>query len=120
MQGDARLVVAQGERAATRGALAAAERVPLADERPSEPEREQLLADPGRALEAIGVVHTPARERALDGLDRGRLAPDVLEAHRGSSQLIAPKLSRSGGARAQRRSEEHTSELQSRENLVCR
>src|SRR5690606_24581302 len=89
VQRDARLLVAQRERPVARRARTTAERFPLTDERPREPECEHLLADPRRALEAIRAVDAPARERTLDGLDGGRLAPNRVEAHRGSSKVIA-------------------------------
>src|SRR3712207_8731995 len=56
------------------------------------------------------------RDRAVHVLDR---PPDALAAPRGAAVAELDRLVRAGGG-ARRRSEEHTSELQSRQYLVCR
>src|SRR5690606_40855748 len=70
---------------------------------------------------------TRGRGRRGTGLDAARedeaKAAKVLEgarARRGARQGHALAHPRCSGGLARRRSEEHTSELQSRENLVCR
>src|SRR5690606_42011164 len=61
-----------------------------------------------------------SRRRRRDGLDREAL-PDARGRARGlahGGRRRSPRVH--GAARGSLRSEEHTSELQSRENLVCR
>src|SRR5690606_41730131 len=72
---------------------------------------DQLAAAPGQL------------DPLLDGHDaQARRAQRAAQVDHGREQLsfeLAP-LEPHAGAQQQRRSEEHTSELQSRENLVCR
>src|SRR5690606_41637827 len=62
--------------------------------------------------------------RRAEPQDPARKLPDVLEDHRYRQRKRAERrghrFRRELVGRHQRRSEEHTSELQSRENLVCR
>src|SRR5690606_40152151 len=64
-------------------------------------------------LRAVRPPRLPGGEAGVDGVDRGPLAPVVAQAPLGDHGDVAPHL-------LVARSEEHTSELQSRENLVCR
>src|SRR5690606_41681609 len=77
------------------------------------PTRRSSDLPPGRPGEACAVcwsVDAPGAQVAVDVLD-----------HQDSvGNGRATRDGRTTGARARRRSEEHTSELQSRENLVCR
>src|SRR5690606_39972146 len=68
------------------------------------------LADKQRLLEALDVF---ARLELLIGLVDGEL--DVQQMEKRIRGRVKSQMEKS-----QRRSEEHTSELQSRENLVCR
>src|SRR3712207_8155915 len=62
------------------------------------------------------------RERASDRLQRvrGRLECDERALHRRRQEVAVERVGRRVGDRVQCRSEEHTSELQSRQYLVCR
>src|SRR5690606_41050224 len=73
---------------------------------------ERPVMDDGTSPHGMGDTLIPLEPAIID--DRGEIQP-LLEAHIRSALLIS---SRKGAVRA--RSEEHTSELQSRENLVCR
>src|SRR5690606_39732041 len=74
-----------------------------------------------------GRFKRPAADRPTKAAARAEAAPDAAGAVAG--ERIAKRLARAGVASRRdaeamiaegRRSEEHTSELQSRENLVCR
>src|SRR5690606_40000961 len=77
-----------------------------------------------RALSRAGLrpstLGAGARERPRGGARPARSASghDQHRAQAGALSARAPEAA--GSARARARSEEHTSELQSRENLVCR
>src|SRR5690606_40316666 len=59
------------------------------------------------------------RSPPASGSDGGGTVPPVTSAKRSSSR-VRPGRSSTSAAPSASRSEEHTSELQSRENLVCR
>src|SRR5690606_32963164 len=82
------------------------------------------------ALE-VRAIHTGVVSKLFLGLDKGGmqvgavLVVSLERLQRGSRRIILHHLDGQqvgghGANRAERRSEEHTSELQSRENLVCR
>src|SRR5690606_39507630 len=70
---------------------------------------QELLAEPGTPGQAVAQVAQPGRLS-----DPGRIARQVGDKAFAQRHALLP------GALMQYRSEEHTSELQSRENLVCR
>src|SRR5688572_32526411 len=76
---------------------------------------------PRSTLFPYTTLFRSAEERRGDPL-RGAVARQREEhAHRGRPRVVAPDVElRRPPPRADRRSEEHTSELQSQSNLVCR
>src|SRR5690606_41893095 len=68
-------------------------------------------AVPGRELEEVAEVRADVAERAARAAERGVDAPVVVGVAQEPVLQVGP---------VHERSEEHTSELQSRENLVCR
>src|SRR5690606_40995595 len=68
----------------------------------------------------VGVGAQRCPERLLRARQRAAVQPLRRSEGRSSSRSISRRQRRQGAARPPRRSEEHTSELQSRENLVCR
>src|SRR5690606_39709091 len=68
------------------------------------------------AVEVAGIVDAADRMGARVALCARVSGADPRDRHRGVSHHVRTIL----GLAAVRRSEEHTSELQSRENLVCR
>src|SRR5690606_41494285 len=69
--------------------------------------------------DALPISHHGADGLSADALRPGRLdnpIPDTIRGHALPGRIVAADGPRQCG----RRSEEHTSELQSRENLVCR
>src|SRR5690606_40043589 len=79
----------------------------------------QSFLSAATAAVAPGTSHERALRRSCSAKRRARsLGEPIIDSRRLFPQ---PGVARRGGARrAQARSEEHTSELQSRENLVCR
>src|SRR2546422_4078711 len=76
-------------------------------------------ADPEKAIQEIeDVIGIDAHDAIRASAKTGERVPDVLEAV--ISQVPAPRGDPSGRLKALIRSEEHTSELQSRLHLVCR
>src|SRR5690606_40192461 len=75
-----------------------------------------------RALELAGLEEAPHEnpEVALDCSEIVLVAHDMRIFRPATGAAIAPGVQREKGDLRRRRSEEHTSELQSRENLVCR
>src|SRR5690606_41963004 len=69
--------------------------------------------------EFFAVIH---RRRAADGEVQQRRQPQVFLAHAAGQtrNVVVSRTSRRPSPDRRARSEEHTSELQSRENLVCR
>src|SRR3712207_8625927 len=70
-----------------------------------------------------GAARGPERRDLLPDLRRGVPADRELRAepaHHGSDDAAPPRRGVRRGARGRLRSEEHTSELQSRQYLVCR
>src|SRR5690606_40179334 len=79
-----------------------------------------LVDDAGRAGRARqGDLRAAPQHGARASADRVRADAQDREA-RSRSDPADRRLRRAVEARAEQRSEEHTSELQSRENLVCR
>src|SRR5690606_41910585 len=72
-----------------------------------------VLAHP-RIVSGFQRVRKPTPPTATSAVDRGKQPALSTAATTGWRQLLAAELARV------ERSEEHTSELQSRENLVCR
>src|SRR5690606_40753945 len=96
-------------------------------DRPEPPQPSGLLSDASRAVDVLQLPLAPG------GHFRGVLAARGAGEHVGDdvlfldlARLPVPRTGVAGGAAVarvlgeNRRSEEHTSELQSRENLVCR
>src|SRR5690606_41876757 len=91
--------------------------------------RSSFLNQPANPL-GIRFLQGPVRQRpGGGGVDRanpllhfrnGAGAHGKLAQSQSHKQLRHPGIARQFAAHADRRSEEHTSELQSRENLVCR
>jgi hypothetical protein len=80
MERHVRIFLGETDRALASAALSAAEPPPFrADERLRQGERRHLLADAGRTLEPIGVMHAPRLERAHQRLYRGALAANAIE-----------------------------------------
>src|SRR5882762_4785274 len=86
-----------------------------------------LVSDENRASWQPAQANVPARCSLSSGLEKGRSVPcrlrtaycaDVRSARHSASVCVT--LKRSSAAAAPPRSEEHTSELQSHLNLVCR
>src|SRR3712207_6856874 len=80
--------------------------------------------DPPLGVNQEGAAHGHARlvvEHAV-GLSDGAVRPEVRQQREVEALLLAPRLEGGGrvGAEREHRSEEHTSELQSRQYLVCR
>src|SRR3712207_8102678 len=66
------------------------------------------------------LFRSPRGETCPDRADRGRAVRALLRRPGDGRRLGGPHAAHPGAGRARHRSEEHTSELQSRQYLVCR